>query len=186
VVARHHALARSRGIAWPEVQWPGVVIETLPVLASLAAAELDDFVLREIQLRRSLRLADGAAGCLGWLRDREMLLGIASNAQAYTLRELDEALAGAGLDQSLFDPGLRFWSFLHGFSKPDPHVFRILAARLEARGIGGGETLMVGDHLNNDIGPALAHGWQAWHLAPHVSSAVRGGTWRELAGFLGG
>ena len=58
----------------------------------------------------------------------------------------------------MFDPELRFWSFENGFSKPDPHVFRILTARLEARGISPSETLMVGDRFDNDIEPARAHG----------------------------
>ena len=35
------------------------------------------------------------AAALRWLKERRCLLGIASNAQAYTLRELQEALAAA-------------------------------------------------------------------------------------------
>lgn len=183
VIARHHAAAKSRGIPWPEILWPAVVVETIPGLARLPAAKLDDFLYRQMQMGRTLRLADGAAECLRQLNDNGILLGIASNSQAYTLRELTAALQGTGLNLSVFDREVRFWSFENGFSKPDPHVFRILTARLEARGISPAETLMVGDRLDNDIEPARAHGWQTWQL---VSTRQNGpsGNWRELSAWL--
>jgi FMN phosphatase YigB (HAD superfamily) len=185
VIARRHADARSRGIQWPEIQWPSVVLEVIPNLACLPARKLDDFLLNQMQIGRTLRLADGATECLRWLNKTHHLLGIASNSQAYTLRELDAALSGAGLKLSMFDPDLRFWSFEHGFSKPDPHVFRMLTARLEARGISPAETLMVGDRLDNDIEPARAFGWQAWQLTPagRWNSKDSGG-FRELCAVL--
>jgi FMN phosphatase YigB (HAD superfamily) len=184
VIARRHAEARLRGIQWPEIIWPSVVVEALPNLARLSAEKLDEFLLRQMQIGRMLRLADHAAECLRQMNDNRLLLGIASNSQAYTLRELDTALRGDGLKLSMFDPELRFWSFENGFSKPDPHVFRILTARLEACGISPAETLMVGDHLDNDIEPARAHGWQAWHLTPRQHASSTSGNWRELLAWL--
>jgi FMN phosphatase YigB (HAD superfamily) len=180
-IARLHAEARARGIPWPEILWPAVVLEVIPELARLRAPELEDFLVRQMQIGRTLRLADGAAKCLRRLNENHCLLGIASNSQAYTLRELHNALQGAGLNLSLFDRELCFWSFEHGFSKPDPHVFRILSARLEARGISARETLMVGDRLDNDIEPARARGWQVWHLQ---SGSALGGGFRELGAAL--
>jgi FMN phosphatase YigB (HAD superfamily) len=183
VIARHHAAARARGIQWPEILWPSVVLEVIPSLARLPAPKLEDFLLRQMQIGRTLRLAEGAAGCLRQLHDQGILLGIASNAQAYTLRELAAALQGAGLNLSMFDRDVRFWSFENGFSKPDPHVFRILTARLEARGIRLAETLMVGDRLDNDIEPARAFGWQTWQLVSTKQGARRG-SWHELHAWL--
>lgn len=182
VIARQHAEAKARGIPWPEILWPAVVLQVIPDLARLRPAELEDFLIRQMQMGRTLRLADGAAQCLRRLNEDHCVLGIASNSQAYTLRELDVALQGAGLNLSMFDRELRFWSFEHGFSKPDPHVFRILSARLEARGISAGETLMVGDRLDNDIEPAQAHGWRVWHLKV---GSPQGGGFRELTAALG-
>ena len=181
VIARHHAAAKSRGIQWPEILWPSVVLEAIPNLARLPALKLEDFLFRQMQIGRSLRLADGAAECLRQLNDNGILLGIASNSQAYTLRELAAALQGTGLNLSMFDRDVRFWSFENGFSKPDPHVFRILTARLESRGISPAETLMVGDRLDNDIEPARAFGWQVWHLK---SASPHGGNFRELRAAL--
>lgn len=185
VIARLHADARSRGIQWPEIQWPSVALEVIPGLACLPARKHDDFLFRQMQIGRTLRLAEGAAECLRWLKSERRLLGIASNAQAYTLRELDEALSGAGLNLSIFERELRFWSFEHGFSKPDSHAFRILTARLEARGIRPAETLMVGDRLDNDIEPARAQGWRTWLLTtaarPKPGTA---GSWNDLRAWL--
>ena len=110
-----------------------------------------------------------------------MLLGIASNAQAYTLRELHEALVTHRLGMDLFERDLCFWSFEHGFSKPDPHVFQILTARLAARGISPSDTLMVGNRLDSDIAPAKAHGWQTWQLsASPTEDGTIAGHWNQF------
>ena len=181
IIARLHADARARGIPWPEIVWPSVVLAALPDLARLSPEKLDAFLLRQMEIGRTLRLADHAAKCLRQISDDGILLGIASNAQAYTLRELDTALQGAGLNLSRFDPELRFWSYENGFSKPDPHVFRILTARLEVRGISPAETLMVGDRLDNDITPARAAGWQTWQLTATANGITKdSGGFREL------
>jgi FMN phosphatase YigB (HAD superfamily) len=185
IVAREHAAARRLGIAWPEIYWPDVVLEVLPELAPLTPARRAEFMFRQVGLWHTVRLMPGAGETLRTLKQRGILLGIASNAQPYTLRELGEALAGAGLDGELFAPDLCFWSFLHGFSKPDPHVFRLLAARLSARGVAPADTLMIGDRNDNDIEPARAQGWQTWRLTtrPHADRAAAGG-WAELAAYL--
>ncbi len=164
VIARHHAAARARGIAWPEVHWPSVVAEVVPQLAQLPGPAKDDFLFQQMQTGRATWMNAGMADLLRRLREQHYLLGIVSNAQGYTVRELDEALASQGLARSIFELDLCFWSYAYGFSKPDPHVFQILTARLIAHGIEPQETLMVGDRLDNDIQPARAHGWQTWHL----------------------
>ena len=166
IIAREHAAARAAGIAYPEIYWPDVAAEASPALTKLAADARLDFLTHHAALVHTVRLSTEAAELLRMLRTRNLALGIASNAQPYTVRELHDALAGAGLPCDIFPPPLCFWSFEHGFSKPDPHVFRLLTARLRARGITPVETLMVGDRLDNDIEPARAQGWQTWHLTP--------------------
>lgn len=182
-IAQRHAAAKARGIRWPEINWPSVVMEVIPSLAKLSARKQEDFILQQMQIGRSLRLAAYAARCLTQLNDDGVLLGIASNAQAYTLRELNTAFQGAGLNLSMFDREARFWSFENGFSKPDPHAFRILTARLEARGISPAETLMVGDRPDNDIEPARAFGWQTWQLTARPTREPSG-NWSELRAWL--
>ncbi len=164
VVARRHELSRARGIHWPEVHWPSVVTEIVPELSQLSCRDQSEFLVRQIQTGHTTRLTSETVAALRWIKERQLLSGIASNAQAYTLDELEEALAPHGLGLNLFEPELCFWSFEHGFSKPDPHVFQILNSRLEARAIHSPEILMVGDRLDNDIKPARDHGWKTWHL----------------------
>ncbi|MBI2927481.1 MAG: HAD family hydrolase [Verrucomicrobia bacterium] len=179
LIAREHAVARARGIAFPEIYWPHVAVGVLPELRQLSPAALDDFLFAHAQLQRTLGLLPDAAETLFALAQAGVLLGLVSNCQPYTLRELDLELARAGLRRDLFRPALCFFSFQAGFSKPDPHVFRWSAARLRAFDIPPTEALMVGDRLDNDLEPARMQGFQAWHLASQPDQ-THGGRWPEL------
>ncbi len=178
VIASRHSEARARGIQWPEIQWPSVVCELIPELRQLSEAERDKFLYAHIQTGRTIRIDPTAAATLQWLIRRGTTLGIASNSQAYTLRELESELAAHSLSLEVFQPDLCFWSFRQGFSKPDPHVMQTLTARLEARGIGPAEALMVGDRADNDIQPARRFGWQTWQVT--ASDSPSGGPWTSL------
>jgi FMN phosphatase YigB (HAD superfamily) len=180
IVAREHAAARATGVLNPEVFWPAVVREALPELTHLDESKLDDFLYRHAQIQRSIRLMSGAAEVLGALAKRNVPLGIASNSQPYTLRELDAALGSAKLSRNLFKPELCFWSFAFGFSKPNPHVFRFLAARLNALGISPPETLVVADRLDNDVAPAGLQGFLTWHFQATEGDGQKAGDWRQL------
>ncbi len=181
VIAREHDAARVRGIPWPEVHWPSVVTEVLPPLARLSPSDQAEFLLRQIQTGHTTHMTTETAAALRRLKGRPVSIGIASNAQAYTLRELEQALGTHALGMDLFEPDLRFWSFEHGFSKPDPHVFQILTARLAARGVSPSGTLMVGDRLDNDLQPAQAMGWLTWHLTPSPTpDGKTAGDWSQF------
>jgi FMN phosphatase YigB (HAD superfamily) len=180
VTQREHAAANAGGIAYPEIFWPAVAREAWPVLISLGADRLDDFLFEHAQLQHTIRLMPGAADLLRSLAARKVQLGLISNSQPYTLRELDVALAAASLSRALFVPDLCFFSFEHGFSKPDPYVFRILAARLAIRGIASSEALVVGDREDNDIAPARAQNFQTWNLGDAAAGESRG-NWMALA-----
>ena len=182
ITLRHNA-AHARGIPKPEILWPSIVAEVLPGFTKLKLAAQNNFVYRQMQLGRSITLKPGIAPTLRWLEDKRCPLGIASNAQAYTLRELETLFKAEKLDLKIFSPDLRVWSFEQGFSKPDPHVFQILRARLEARHINPSETIVVGDRLDNDVIPARQHGFQTWHL--HNSSPEgQSGDAEKLRDFL--
>jgi len=178
-VAVEHAAARARGIAFPEVFWPAIVDTVLPEFARLPAATRVASPAYGADFLHTVRLMPGAADGLRAARAASLPLGLASNCQPYSLRELDAALALAGLTRDLFDPRLTFLSFEHGFSKPDPHVFRLLTARLRTRGIAPGEMLMVGDRPDNDLEPARAHGWQVFQI-----TAADATCWPRLCGLL--
>jgi len=183
VIAREHAAARAAGIPFPEVFWPDVVRAVIPGFRELPAAAQEGFLLQQKALLHTVSLMPGVEHVLRLLRERGVPVGIASNAQPYTLRELARELAPAGIELAHFASDLCFWSFAHGFSKPDPHVFRLLTARLRARGLAPGEALMVGDRLDNDIAPARAQGWRTWRLMA-VPAGEEGGDGAALGEFL--
>ncbi len=185
IIAREHAAADAAGAEYPEVYWPAVAREAMPELACLSDQSCDEFLYQHAQLQRTIRLMAGAAKELRELRQARMQLGLASNAQPYSVRELEAALQSADLPSSLFRPELCFLSFQHGFGKPASRVFRLLTARLRALGIAPGETLMLGDREDNDVAPALAHGWQAWKLTPSPAQpGQRAGDWASLGAWL--
>jgi ribonucleotide monophosphatase NagD (HAD superfamily) len=64
-----------------------------------------------------------------------------------------------------------------------PVLVQSSSARLRAQGIAPGETLMVGDRVDNDIAPARAQGWQTWRLGE--GDGMSGGDWVQLAAALG-
>ena len=163
-IKRVHGRAHQRGITFPEVQWPRIVGQVLPSFAALAEEDQMQFQLAEQSLRRQLSLMPEAAEALKAWREQKILLGIASNAQAYTGPELGMALQPSGLALEIFAPDLTLWSWQLGLSKPDPYFFQVLLSRLAARGIDPGEAIMVGDRADNDMIPAKALGMMTWHL----------------------
>ena len=183
VIGREHARARAAGVPHPEIFWPDVVTKVLPELAKLPVPERDDFLFQQQSLFHTVRLMPGAAAVLRRLCEQGILMGIASNAQPYTRRELAEALLENSIPMTAFTEEICFWSYEHGFSKPDPHVFRLLSARLRIRGIQPAETLMVGDRADNDIDPAREQGWQTWQLTTSSCNEFEGG-WSQLDEFI--
>ncbi|MBL9134546.1 MAG: HAD family hydrolase [Verrucomicrobiales bacterium] len=186
-IGREHERARQRGIAHPEILWPGILAEVAPEYRQLPRDARRGFELAQARLARTTALKPGAAPVIRLMLASGVVLGVASNAQPYTLWELDEALSAVGLGNDVFMEDVSFWSFRFGFSKPDPHVFRILTARIGARGISPSETLMVGDRADNDITPARDQGWMTFHLVGEGEQPDgTGGDWHTLAKWLDG
>jgi FMN phosphatase YigB (HAD superfamily) len=119
-IARQHAAARARGIRWPEVHWPSVVRVVLPGLGALPPAAQEQFIAGHVQTARTTSLRLATAEALRQLRRQPGVLGIASNAQAYTLRELADALAGHGLGLDLFAPSRDSASPIPMYSRSSP------------------------------------------------------------------
>jgi hypothetical protein len=90
-----------------------VMRRALPILNSLSEAKLANFIFHHAQLSRTLKLTPSCGSLLRRCVQSGILLGIASNAQAYTLRELQVALKKARLDLAIFQADLTFWSFQH-------------------------------------------------------------------------
>lgn len=167
VVAKDHAALWEQGVKWPEVDWKSVVRRAVPGLRELEEERLRALIWFHTWQQRQVTAMPGARRFIRKLQCRGIPIGIASNAQEYTVLEM----AGGGLRIGDFEQDLCFWSFQQGFSKPDPEVFAWLGERLAARGILPEEVMMIGDRLDNDVEPARAAGWRTWHFQ---------GSWPEL------
>src|ERR1043166_8570823 len=102
LIKREHAAAVQAGVQNPEIYLPAVAKEALPELARLSETERDEFLFRHAKLQRTVKLMSGAAETLWDLARRDILLGLISNCQPYTLRELDGALSAGELHRGIF------------------------------------------------------------------------------------
>lgn len=203
------SLSIARGVEVPAPYWPAVAAPLLPELNQLSESERAEFLYTHAQLRRSVRLRPGANGVLTELNRRGVLLGLISNGHPHTPVELALALHGpdapvesfippaaahgvfrgdeAAREIEIFTPPLCFWSFSHGFAKPNLHVFQHIATRLRIRGVRPKDVLMVGDRKDGDLVPARKFGWRTWLLTADDVGEQRPGAggWARLARSLG-
>lgn len=94
------------------------------------------------------------------LLDKNLSLGIVSNAQMYT-----PALFEAFLSDTPHDLGFQevicIWSYQESVAKPSQKLFHVALERLQALdGISAQEVLMVGNDMRNDIWPAQVLGFK--------------------------
>ena len=161
VIHRMHADAKASGIEHPEVDIVQVWREALQSLATdglVAARELHSSEFQQLAIQYEVRTnpvwpMPGCVECLESLRDDGRLLGLISNAQAFTL-ELFPALLNADFDQLAVHSQLRFFSYTYRQAKPGLFLFRLAADALADLGIATSEVLYVGNDMRNDIYPA--------------------------------
>lgn len=165
-VSRAHARLRAAGVDYPEVEWPRILKGCLPELENAGVDELEEFSAAWAGIRHSTVAMPGAVDALHASRAAGLIAGVASNAQEYTQREVARAGLWITAEGSPAQPEVAFWSFAEGFSKPSPGVFRFLEESLSAHRVSADQILMIGDRIDNDIEPAIAAGWQAWHFCP--------------------
>jgi putative hydrolase of the HAD superfamily len=110
---------------------------------------------RELALRYELTVnpvypMPGAEETLRILRDRNITLGLISNAQFFTPLLFD-AFFGASPEALGFDRELLIYSFERGEAKPSPNLFAPAVRRLEVLGLKPENALYVGNDMLNDI-----------------------------------
>lgn len=184
VMLRQRAELQAKGIRYPELIWPDIACQAMPELAALTRAGRDDFLFNHAQLQRAVRPLPRAVETLRELRQRRLVLGLASNCQAYTLRELEIALSRVNFSMAHFRRDLHFFSFQAGFRKPDPYVFRWLTARLHDAAVTPAETLVVGSQPDTDIFPAQTQDFQTWLLTNKSGDGQSSGDWGHLSAWL--
>lgn len=158
-VARRH---QESPFPYPEVDARKIWRCILPSLRDPAAfaEDYEDAV-------HPVRAVEGAKTVLRQLHEMNVLLGIVSNAQAYTHRLLERELGNV---HECFDERLLGFSYQHLRAKPDPVLFQIAISPLIEHGCKPSDILMIGDSETNDIIPAQKLGLSVHRVQPGVLS----------------
>lgn len=165
-IRRAHAAAAVRGVVYPEVEIREVwhhVVSGLINAAVLHRSPNDEALLIlavEYECRTNPTWPmPGLLDCLEGIRQRNLALGIVSNAQFYTPL-LFHALLGRPADALGFAPSRCAWSYRTGEAKPSTALFRAVLEDVASEGIEPGECLYVGNDMLNDVWAASRTGMQ--------------------------
>jgi FMN phosphatase YigB (HAD superfamily) len=169
-ISLEHQEQEKKGIAPAEVQVDDVWAEMIARAGGNPSVSQPRMLAAYRELMANpVRPFSGAAEALVKLKEKGIMLGLASNSQFYTLPILGKAL---GIKPEEFFLGeLIFLSFRLGFSKPSPYFFRLIRTKARSLGLRPEEVLVVGNDCENDVLPAKAQGLQAllfWGNAPSV------------------
>ena len=116
-----------------------------------AVAACADAIVAEWVRVENFALYDDVVPCFERLRGAGVRLGLVSN----TSRDLDEIVAAFALAEYV---EVAVASVELGVAKPSPAIF---GAALERAGVAAGDTVMVGDSVEDDVKGALACGMGA-------------------------
>jgi putative hydrolase of the HAD superfamily len=158
---RHtHERLKRRGIDYPEVDIREELFKVLDSLRrdGLLSAKPSREFCETLSVDYECRVnptwpMPGMLEMLQSLRDREILLGIVSNAQFFTPL-LFPALVDASLETLGFESELCIWSYRHREAKPSTGLFIFAVEALQKRNIDPHQILYVGNDRINDIWPA--------------------------------
>jgi len=129
----------------------GAVIDALGGGPPDAVSACADAIVAEWVRVENFALYDDVLPCFERLRAAGVRLGLVSN----TSRDLDEIVAAFALTDYV---EVAVASVEIGLSKPSPAIF---GAALERAGVAAGDTVMVGDSVEDDVRGALACGMGA-------------------------
>ncbi len=155
-VAAEHARMRAQKIDFPEIQvdrlWMKLLGTRDPSTAKRFAVEFE-------MIANPTWPMPHARETIEILRQRNLLLGLISNAQFYT-SHLFDLFFHAPIEALGFQPDLVFFSYLHHRAKPDPVMFSKAADRIKQMGLPAASVVYVGNDMKNDIVPARNTGFQ--------------------------
>lgn len=168
-VKRHQDRRRKEGVTYPEVEIRAVWQDVLDSL--VAGGDLPEDAPRTEATCETIAVAYECAVNPVWpmpnldrtlreLRERDLPLGIVSNAQFYTLSLFPAFLENRDRKELGFVPSLEVFSFQEQEGKPSRRLYDILAERLAEIDLLPAEVLYVGNDLRNDIWPAQEVGFQ--------------------------
>lgn len=184
IINSQHEKSKKLGIQYPEILFDDVLMQALPQIRKLNKNSSEEFIFQQSQIWHKVWMTQDTADMLKFLKTNGMLIGIASNAQPYTIRELQSALASFNLSMDIFINELTFFSFNFGFSKPDPYVFQILSTRLKRLGIADNQVIMVGDNQTHDCAQPAIFGWDYWLFTSENNPDAHSGNWDNFISYI--
>ena len=155
-IETRQGVLRSRGVDHPEV-----IIEQIwrQVLKIDDPSIIKQFAVEFELIANPVGPMPNLASMLSACRQKDLLMGIISNAQFYT-PFLFKWFLNSEIEDLGFDPGLLFYSYQYEVAKPSPALFKMAAEKLRLKGIQPSAVLFVGNDMLNDIYPANAVGFQ--------------------------
>ena len=163
-INRSHKRLKERGVQYPEVDIREIFNEVLADLCARGlcgetpSRRLCEILAVEYECRSNPTWPmPGLTETLRVLRERNLSVGILSNAQFFTPL-LFPAYLEASTEKLGFDPQLCVYSYRLRTAKPSPQLFRRALEVLARRGIGPQQVLFVGNDRVNDIWPAAQEG----------------------------
>ena len=155
-IERKHELLRENGIDYPEVEIDRIWMR---ILGKRNREEIRAFALEFELVANPVYPMPQLNKLLSALKDRNILMGIVSNAQFYTPYLFNGLLHSHPKDLG-FHPDLTLYSYQFGYAKPSTFMFQIAADRLKNRLIQPHSTLFIGNDMLNDIYPAKQTGFK--------------------------
>lgn len=152
-IAKSHQLSIEQGVFSPEVVIENVWNSVFDGLKFDSKSFAYDFY----NMSGERGLYPNTKELLAELNSNGIHVGIISNAQSYTLDDMNNLL-GENMFNS-FDRNLCLFSYELGFSKPNPNVFSEMTDRLRAEGVKPSEAIFIGNHALKDIKTAQEAGY---------------------------
>lgn len=155
-IEKAHATLRSKGVDFPEIR-----VEEIwkTVLGKANMENVLDFSIEYEMCMNPVSPMPNVLETLDYCREKNVWMGIISNAQFYTPR-LFNIFFNADLASLGFDRDLIFLSYQLGYAKPSSYLFQQAVLRLAQNKISPESVIYVGNDMLNDIYPAQKAGFQ--------------------------
>ena len=155
-ILREHDRLRQKGVAVPEVDVRSIWAE---VLANRTDEEIENFAIEFELIANPVYPMPHLENLLGACRERNLAIGVISNAQFFTPLLFRWFLDAEPADLG-FQSQLMIYSYQHGIAKPSTELFHIATRRIERLGLCLGNVLYLGNDMLNDILPARSVGFK--------------------------
>jgi len=152
-----HARLKSSGVDFPEIEIDRIWME---VLGTDDREKIHHLAASYEMIVNPVFPMPHLLETLAFFREKQILMGIISNAQFFTLDLFTEFL-NTEPEKLGFDPDLIFLSYKYGYAKPSLFLFQKAVSELAARNITPDRTIYVGNDILNDIYASQEAGFQA-------------------------